>query len=197
MLILANIRLLLAKSYEKYPKMTNGCSGAGVFGGGDVMAQILEQGGSEIGLKSDQYNIDRVRSARVAALGFFVSGFVLYHWYSLMDKYIGTSMQNNAIVFKKMVADQVIYAPLSISVYFASTTVDVKADAGQNLTAFEKKMKSSFLTTYMADFAMWPAVNFLNFRYIPLNFRPTFVGAAQLTWQTYMSWVAHGPDSAH
>ena len=36
---------------------------------------------------------------------------------------------------------------------------------------------------------VWPIVNFLNFRFIPLNVRPTFICSAQFLWQTYMSYV--------
>jgi hypothetical protein len=42
------------------------------------------------------------------------------------------------------------------------------------------------MSAYIADWSVWPAINVVNFRFVPLPFRPSFIGCAQLGWQTYM-----------
>jgi hypothetical protein len=56
---------------------------------------------------------------------------------------------------------------------------------------FVFKMDKFLLSTWLADCMVWPAVSFVNFRFVPLNFRPTFVGFVQVFWQSYVSYVSH------
>ena len=46
------------------------------------------------------------------------------------------------------------------------------------------------MAAYLTDTAIWPMVNLLQFRYIPLHFRPAFMGFAQVLWQTYLSHIS-------
>jgi hypothetical protein len=54
---------------------------------------------------------------------------------------------------------------------------------------FNTKMKDKFIEAYLADCAFWPILNWLNFRYLPLHFRPTFVAVAQFFWQSILSTI--------
>jgi protein Mpv17 len=47
-------------------------------------------------------------------------------------------------------------------------------------------MRKDFMSAYIADWSVWPIINVVNFRFVPLAFRPSFIGINQLFWQTYM-----------
>ena len=54
---------------------------------------------------------------------------------------------------------------------------------------FNTKMTSKFIDAYLADCAFWPLLNWLNFRYLPLHFRPSLVAVAQFFWQAILSTI--------
>ena len=151
---------------------------------------------------------------------------VLHHWYRSLDYTFGRGMKTNKRgVMYKTIADQLIYAPFAITMFFGyvsmmkavhGTTsctpssggneINGMIDNGSNgdgpsppsssiptmaMSSFQQQMDKSFVSTYMADLCVWPLVNVLNFRYVPLHYRPSFVGVAQIAWQAYMSRVSH------
>lgn len=166
-------------------------SGFCIFGSGDIIAQNIFQSKdkSDDVARSQSIEIDRV--LRTASLGFVMNGLVLFNWYKLLDSKIGVSMKNRNTVMAKMFADQVVYAPFSIMVFFTTSSIHPDGSLAQWFDDVSLKMKDAFVSTYLADCALWPLVNFFNFRFIPLHLRPTFVGIAQLLWQTYLSFIAH------
>ena len=126
----------------------------------------------------------------------------------------------------KTVADQMIYAPFSIVMFFgysssmkALTSSNSNSSSNRNnsnssssttdsssqptvplsftstistaVSEFRQKMENSFVSTFAADMCIWPLANVINFRYIPIHYRPTFVGVVQIGWQAYLSGVAH------
>lgn len=54
---------------------------------------------------------------------------------------------------------------------------------------FNTKMTYKFFDAYLADCAFWPLLNWLNFRYLPLHFRPSLVAVAQFFWQAILSTI--------
>ena len=149
---------------------------------------------------------------------------ILHHWYRSLDYTFGRGMKTNKRgVMYKTIADQLIYAPFAITMFFgyistmkavhgttsctASNSSNELIDNGSNndgpspppsssipsmaMSSFQQQMDKYFVSTYMADLCVWPMVNVLNFRYVPLHYRPSFVGIAQIAWQAYLSRVSH------
>jgi len=54
---------------------------------------------------------------------------------------------------------------------------------------FTSKMTTKFFDAYIADCFFWPGINWLNFRYLPLHFRPSLVAVAQFGWQAILSTI--------
>jgi hypothetical protein len=46
-----------------------------------------------------------------------------------------------------------------------------------------------FSTTLMTNYAVWPALQFVNFKYVPLHLKPSFVTAWGFLWSIYLSSV--------
>lgn len=173
--------------FQRHPRTANAFTGMLAFGGGDVICQELERISSK-----EKKEFDKLRFARTAALGMVMNGVVLYQWYHMLDVVVGASMNNRKLVLIKMAADQFIYAPFAISVFFTASCVKPEnLSLDRIIDDATKRLQRSFVSTYLADCLMWPAVNFATFSFIPLHFRPTFVGVAQVIWQTYMSYAAN------
>lgn len=116
---------------------------------------------------------------------------MLHYWYRSLDLLFGHSMKKMSTVVFKVILDQLIYAPFSIGVFFSVASYSKGGNLDSMYLNLKEKTEESFIDTWAADCMVWPLVNFVNFRFIPIYMRPTFVGFAQLMWQTYMSTVSY------
>lgn len=175
--------------FEKHPVLANSCTGFFVFSVGDVIAQVANP-------KADK-GVDYKRSLYTGALGIAMNGMCLHVWYRIIDRVFGAAMKSKKSVILKCIADQVVYAPFSIAVFLSFASVKQGGSLADITQRTENKMSESFVTTWIADCTLWPFANFVNFSFVPLNYRPTFVGITQLVWQSYMSTVANTSIQDH
>lgn len=176
---------LVQSSYRSYPIISNSISGFCIFCGGDVVSQFI----STKNKKAFKINIQRTIDTGI--LGIFMNGFCLHGWYRILELSFGASMKNRKVVILKCVADQICYAPFSICVFFSFVGVRAGGTVLEINERIYSKISTLFVSTWVADCTLWPIVNAVNFSLIPLNYRPTFVGIAQLTWMTYLAFVGN------
>jgi hypothetical protein len=175
----------ILKLFTNNPMLCNSCTGLMIFTSGDVLSQYIKN--------NYQWNhqINFSRALQTGTLGIFMNGLMLHYWYRSLDYLFGSSMKHYGGVLVKVAMDQIVYAPFSIGVFFSMASISKGGDSAMICDRLKEKTQESFLDTWAADCLVWPLVNFLNFRFIPISLRPTFVGAAQLMWQTYMSTVGY------
>jgi hypothetical protein len=184
-------KFVVPQIFKKNPRLVNVCTGCATFAMGDILAQYLEHRQSGRG----KLSFDYWRTFQVGMFGIVMNTFFLHHWYAFLDKVVGSSMTSKVGVAVKMAADQFIYAPFAISSYFCFASFRAELANGDYslesiYNAFMMKMELRFLKTYMADCVVWPFANFVNFRFVPLPYRPSLSCVVQLLWQTYMSFTA-------
>ena len=191
-LILGNIRRFSAfkdafiSVFKSNPRFANALTGCVTFSMGDILAQKLEAKSS-----NKENGIDFWRSLQVGLLGVIMNGFCLHYWYLSLDKVIGASMTNKIGIASKVLADQTIYAPFAIVSFFYFASLRTTNEVSLANAKFWEKMDVGFVKTFLADCVIWPMSNYVNFRYIPLPYRPSFTAVIQLMWQTYMSLTSH------
>lgn len=193
---------LLSKHIQSNIWITNSVTGFLTFSAGDVLSQKLLHAESDISWE---------RAAKTGALGILMNGVVLHNWYYALDAVFGNSMTSRKVVALKMIIDQVFYAPFSIAIFFCYASMIAPPDRSKNNEAddgdtsasaisritetFRTKMHTSFMAVFIADCCVWPFINYINFSHISRSFRPTFVGVAQLIWQTFVSSTGHSSKS--
>lgn len=183
--------------FDRYPKAASACTGFITFALGDILAQSSQ-------LPSNQ-KMDQVQSAKVGGLGFVMNGVFLPNWYNFLDRSLGSSMKSKKGVLMKVIADQIVYAPFTIISYFAFFGFIHNKESDGRWESFAYKVKNDLPTTWLADCALWPIANAVNFRFVPLVFRPFFTAFVQLVWQTYLAYVSgrdeeishHGAKHSH
>lgn len=189
------------------PMLANSLTGFIIFTSGDIISQYIQNNqlynynNNNNHLNKGNYSnstfleqilsIDITRSIKTGTLGIFMNGIMLHYWYRSLDLLFGNSMKRMSSVVLKVVLDQLVYAPFSIGVFFSVASYGKGGNLNSMYLNLKEKTEESFIDTWAADCMVWPLVNFLNFRYIPIYMRPTFVGFAQLMWQTYMSTVSY------
>jgi len=218
--------------YRNSPMLANSISGFLIFSFGDVISQFIPpiastpNGDMSLKVLKDAYTttkVDAFRALSFGALGVLENGLILHYWYRAMEKYIGTSMTSKRVIFGKMFADQAVYAPGSILIYFGYTAAfspffnsqgtgpsghgastqspssssseghAAEHTVSASVESFLHKTRHHLWDTWLADCLVWPATNFINFKYVPLNYRPTFMGIMLVFWQSYLSFVSNKP----
>jgi protein Mpv17 len=189
--------------FARQPTLSNAATGFACFGIGEMAAQ-----------KTENRPADLRRAAQIGALGCIMNGVVMMRWFAYLDAVFGTSMTSPRTLICKTVADQIVYAPFGITTFFAyscmldqvstSPTRDTKMVSSAPIVGgqspsfvtrwsaeFSHLMDSSFMKTFTLDCCVWPMVNMIQFRFVPLNFRPAVNGIVATAWQSFVSHESH------
>lgn len=133
---------------------------------------------------------DFERLTRFMAYGFFMAP-VQFQWFGFLSRAFPLTKKNpTAPVFKRVAFDQFIFAPfgmcciesayetvlagphaniilIGLACFFTYMTI---AEGGGK-RALTQKFRDVYLPTLKANFVLWPAVQILNFRVIPIQFQ--------------------------
>ncbi|MCJ1481056.1 hypothetical protein MMC06_001212 [Schaereria dolodes] len=134
---------------------------------------------------------DFERLTRFMAYGFIMSP-LQFHWFSFLSRSFPITKQSGTVPAMKRVAmDQLIFAPIGLACFFTFMTV---AEGGGR-KAVARKFQDVYLPALKANFIIWPAVQILNFRVIPLQFQIPFVSTVGIAWTAYLS-LSNSSDEA-
>jgi protein Mpv17 len=88
----------------------------------------------------------------------------------------------NAEILARVACDQGIFAPVFIGVFLGSMAALEGSSPAEKL---EKNYKTALLTNWM----IWPFVQMVNFRLVPLEHRLLFVNGISIGWNSYLSYL--------
>jgi len=101
------------------------------------------------------------------AYGFLMAP-VQHKWYSFLSRTFPFGKTGGTVPALKRVAfDQLIFAPISLAIFFTFMTI---AEGGGK-RAIIKKFQDVYIPALKANYMVWPAVQILNFRVMPLQFQ--------------------------
>lgn len=113
----------------------------------------------------------------------FIQAFLQYGWYSILN-----NLYNEDNLFlgtlKRVLTDQLCYSPFSLMAFFAYTTVVMEHGNKQAIIA---KLNDAFLQTLVVNYAVWPAVQFINFLLLPKSLQVPFASTVGIFWNAYLS----------
>ncbi|XP_028136629.1 mpv17-like protein [Diabrotica virgifera virgifera] len=135
---------------------------------GDLVAQVVVE------KKTD--TIDFERTIRFGFIGISVVGPAVSVWYRLLSKSKYSLLQRVAI-------DQLLFAPSLLPVMITSVNV-LK---GQNWFQIKDELKHKYFHILITNYKVWPLVQFINFKYIPLKYQVAFGQGVGIFWNTYLS----------
>lgn len=123
------------------------------------------------------------RLVRFASWGFIIAPFQ-FRWLRLLQKTFPITATSATLpALKRMACDQIFFAPLGLVGFFSYMTY---AEGGDT-QAVKKRLGNVFVPTIKANYMLWPAVQLLNFRVMPLQYQLPFASTVGIAWGTYLS----------
>ncbi|MCJ1312731.1 Protein required for ethanol metabolism [Agyrium rufum] len=145
-----------------------------LFATGDVMAQ---QGVEKVGIQKH----DLSRTGRMALYGGAVFGPGATLWYRFLQKRI-VLRSENATIFARVMTDQVVFASTNLFLFLSSMAIMEGSSPSD-------KLESTYWNALKKNWMLWPAVQAVNFKYVPLDARVFVVNIVSLGWNCYLSYV--------
>ncbi|KAI8633291.1 hypothetical protein F5Y19DRAFT_295295 [Xylariaceae sp. FL1651] len=128
-----------------------------------------------------QFDFERL--TRFMAYGFAMAP-LQFKWFGFLSRAFPIT-KNSAFgpALKRVAVDQIVFAPVSVALFFSVMTV---AEGGGR-RAVSLKLKDMYLPTLKANYMVWPAVQIINFRLMPVQFQLPFVSTVGIAWTAYLS----------
>ncbi|KAH7256426.1 protein SYM1 [Fusarium tricinctum] len=156
------------------PLLTQSITTSFLFVTGDVTAQQLVE-------KKGIQKHDFVRTGRMALYGGLVFGPVASNWFNFLARNVNLR-NKKAEVLARVACDQLGFAPVMIGVFLGSmATMEGKSA--------QERIEKTWWSALKANWLLWPAVQFINFSFIPLQHRLFFANIIAIGWNSYLSWV--------
>eukprot|EP01112_Ceratiomyxa_fruticulosa_P010589 TRINITY_DN2811_c0_g1_i1.p1 TRINITY_DN2811_c0_g1~~TRINITY_DN2811_c0_g1_i1.p1 ORF type:complete len:217 (-),score=47.88 TRINITY_DN2811_c0_g1_i1:122-772(-) len=157
------------------PVLTKMVTMTTLMAAGDVMAQKIEN-------RQTNKPVDFVRTLRFAGVGFCFSGPLLHLWYKALEKYVGGGNSTSSVV-KKILLDQLVFTPPS----FMGFVAVLGTLEGKKPEQIVNKIQQDMWNVLKVNWIIWPAAQYINFRFVPVDLRVLFVGAISLGWNSFLS----------
>ncbi|KAI6250409.1 hypothetical protein HI914_02056 [Erysiphe necator] len=141
--------------------------------------------------KAQPAQFDFERLMRFMAYGFMMAP-PQFKWFQFLSKTFPVTKESGIGSAVRMVAfDQLIFAPIGIATFFTVMTI---AEGGGR-RAVSTKLRDMYIPTLKANYVVWPLVQMVNFRLMPVQFQLPFVSTIGIAWTAYLSFSNATEDS--
>ncbi|KAJ1818239.1 hypothetical protein LPJ60_004425 [Coemansia sp. RSA 2675] len=169
---------------EKQPLLTLAVTNGTLGGVGDLLAQAIEHHNTKDG---GQFRWNATRTLRFVAWGALCAP-VFHKWYSFINTRIPLPPKGRLFALglaKRVATDQLVFAPVGIAGFF----VAMNFMEGRNWESARLRLREYYLPTMAANYAVWPAVQTVNFGWIPMLYRVPFCSVVSIFWNAFISWA--------
>lgn len=110
---------------------------------------------------------DFERLTRFMGYGFCIAP-LQFRWFKFLEYAFPMSKTSSfGPALKRVAMDQFVFAPFGIALFFTAMTI---AEGGGR-RAVTNKLRDMYIPTLKANFVVWPAVQVINFRLMPVQFQ--------------------------
>ncbi|KAG8907308.1 hypothetical protein FRB99_004757 [Tulasnella sp. 403] len=131
-------------------------------------------------------NYDVSRTLRFIAFGVGM-GPLIGRWNRFLETAFPLRSAGGKVSFrslaKRVAADQTIMAPVGMALFVSSMGIM----EGRTFSQVSQKYRDMFIPAMVANWKVWPAVQFVNFRFMPLPYRVPFQSSCGVFWTVYLS----------
>ena len=158
------------------PILTQAITTSILFATGDTMAQ---QAVEKRGFAEHNY----ARTGRMALYGGCVFGPAATVWFGFLQRKVVIPGRPNLEICARVLTDQTVFASTNLFIFLSSMALMEGSDPRQ-------KLKDSYGTALSKNWMLWPAVQFTNFKFVPLEHRVLVVNMVSLGKEDILSDIA-------
>ncbi|XP_014089939.2 mpv17-like protein 2 [Bactrocera oleae] len=175
------------KIFGKYLLSTNILSSGVLMVIGDLVAQEIEYRRhrnelDEFDIKQERYDTKRI--FRMFVVG-CLQGPLHHYVYKWMDYAMPVPNVRNTLW--KILIDQIFMSPACILIFFYSACYLEQ----RSVQDTNKELCDKFPIIYLMDWTMWPAAQYINFRYLDTKYRVMFVNVCTAVYNIFLSYMKH------
>ncbi|KAK4105676.1 hypothetical protein N658DRAFT_483117 [Parathielavia hyrcaniae] len=156
------------------PLLTQALTTSFLFAVGDITAQQLVD-------KKGVDKHDLARTGRMALYGGVVFGPAAATWFKFLSRHVSLRSPN-ATMLARVACDQGVFAPTFIGVFLGSMAA---LEGGSP----QEKLQRSYWEALTTNWMIWPFVQMVNFKLVPLQHRLLFVNVISIGWNCYLSFL--------
>lgn len=101
-------------------------------------------------------------------------------WYKLLTRINVGGKATTTVA--RVLADQSIFATGNLAVFLSSMAYMEGANP-------KERLRDKYVEILKKNWLVWPAVQAVNFTYVPLHHRVLVVNLVSLGWNSYLSWA--------
>ena len=182
----------------KHPVKTKAITNGIIYSVADITCQKIESKYT----KEKNKEFDKTRTFVFWLFGTFMSGPANHFWMNRLNKFgqhliKSKNYTKNTANLTMVCMDQLLYSPIYSIVFFTSAHFlndKFKNINKDNKTIFSESIdhtKNIFPITYTSEFFFWPIIQFVNFKYININYRVLFMSKCNLLWSVFTSYMVN------
>ncbi|XP_071704938.1 protein sym-1-like [Rutidosis leptorrhynchoides] len=185
-----------------HPVKTHAISSGFIWGLGDLAAQAVTRAAASrkkyILLSDDDRDL-HINWRRVVTTSLFGMAFVGpigHYWYEGLDGFLKYRLEyppkSLRFVAMKVALDGIIFGPVDLFIFFAY----MGFASGKNVSQVTEEVKRDFLPALIVEGGIWPIVQVVNFRYVPVRYQLLYVNLFCLLDSCFLSWLEQQQDAA-
>ncbi|WWC92631.1 uncharacterized protein L201_007590 [Kwoniella dendrophila CBS 6074] len=143
---------------------------------------------------SPRPSYDLERTARFAIYG-MAMGPLIGRWMRLLEKAIPVKIGQAGAglgLAKRVAADQLVMAPFGMGLFITSMGVM----EGRNWDEIKDKFSAMYMPALIANWKVWPLIQTINFKLMPIQYRVPFQSTCGIAWTLYLSLLNAKADAA-
>lgn len=102
-------------------------------------------------------------------------------WFKFLSQRVVLKNKNAEIV-ARVAADQLLFAPTNLFCFLTSMAIMEGSDP-------KKKLEGTYKMALGKNWTVWPFVQTVNFKFVPLEHRVLLVNVISLGWNCYLSYL--------
>ncbi|OAY54285.1 PXMP2/4 family protein 2 isoform X3 [Manihot esculenta] len=135
------------------------------------------------------------RVATTSLFGFGFVGPVGHFWYEGLDQFIRSRLllRPNTLRFvtTKVAIDGLLFGPLDLLIFFTY----MGFSTGKSVPQIKEDLKRDFLPALILEGGLWPVVQAVNFRFLPVRYQLLYVNIFCLLDSCFLSWIEQQEDA--
>ncbi|KAG5518482.1 hypothetical protein PMAC_002878 [Pneumocystis sp. 'macacae'] len=115
---------------------------------------------------------------RLSAFSFFMTP-IQNWWYSFLDQLtLNSKISNTMELIKRILMDQFLFAPIGLVFFFVFMSLTEEL----NKKKLKNKFRQDYISILKVNYCVWPIIQLINFKYIPLKYQIPFLNSISVFW---------------